>query len=64
VLKRQALSNSVERLSLRFAKLDSEPGTLGMGLLVLNKHFEIPAFRKPRFMVLPGSCHRDMGFRT
>jgi predicted NBD/HSP70 family sugar kinase len=53
VIKRQALSNSVERLSLRFAKVASEPGLLGMGLLVLDKHFEIPALRPPRFMVEP-----------
>jgi predicted NBD/HSP70 family sugar kinase len=53
VIKRQALSNSVERLSLRFAKVASEPGLLGMGLLVLDKHFEIPALRPPRFMIEP-----------
>jgi predicted NBD/HSP70 family sugar kinase len=53
VIKRQALSNSVERLSLRFAKVASEPGLLGMGLLALDKHFEIPAFRPPQFMIEP-----------
>lgn len=53
VIKRQALSNSVERLSLRFAKLANEPGLLGTGLLVLDKHFEIPALRPPRFMIEP-----------
>jgi predicted NBD/HSP70 family sugar kinase len=53
VIKRQALSNSVERLSIRFAKVASEPGLLGMGLLVFDKHFEIPAFRPPRFMIEP-----------
>jgi predicted NBD/HSP70 family sugar kinase len=53
VIKRQALSNSVERLSLRFAKVASEPGLLGMGLLVLDKHFEIPTLRPPRFMIEP-----------
>jgi predicted NBD/HSP70 family sugar kinase len=52
-IKRQALSNSVERLSLRFAKLAGEPGLLGIGILVLDKHFEIPALRPPRFMIEP-----------
>jgi N-acetylglucosamine repressor len=51
VIRRHALSNSVERLSLRFARLASEPGLLGIGLLVLDKHFEIPDFRPPRFMI-------------
>lgn len=53
VIKRQALSNSVERLSLRFAKLASEPGLLGIGILVLDKYFEIPALRPPQFMIEP-----------
>jgi len=53
VVKRQALSNAVEGLSLTFGKLDNEPGLLGMGLMVLDKYFEIPAFRPPRFMIEP-----------
>jgi predicted NBD/HSP70 family sugar kinase len=53
VIKRQALSNSVEKLSLRFGRLGGEPGLLGIGLLLLERHFEIPAFRPPHFMTEP-----------
>ena len=53
VVKRQALSNSVAGLSLTFATLGNEPGLLGMGLILLDKHFEIPALRPPRFMIEP-----------
>jgi N-acetylglucosamine repressor len=53
VLWRQALSHTVENLSLRFAKLEQDPGLLGMGLIVLDKHFEIPALHPPRFMIEP-----------
>jgi N-acetylglucosamine repressor len=53
VVKRQALGNAVERLSVTFGKLDDEPGLAGIALMVLDRHFEIPAFRPPRFMIEP-----------
>ena len=53
VVKRQALSDSVKRLSVTFAKLENEPGLLGIGLLVLDQHFEIPALRPPHYMIEP-----------
>jgi predicted NBD/HSP70 family sugar kinase len=53
VVRRQALSNAVEGLTLTFGKVDNEPGLMGMGLMVLDKYFEIPALRPPRFMIEP-----------
>ncbi len=51
IVRRQALANSSARLALRFGKLGEEAGILGIGLEVLEKHFEIPALRPPKFMV-------------
>ena len=51
VIRRQALSNSVDGLNLTYGKLDNQPGLLGIGLMVLDKHFEIPALQPPRFMI-------------
>jgi predicted NBD/HSP70 family sugar kinase len=53
VVRRQALSSAVEGLSLTFGKLENEPGLLGIGLMVLDRHFEIPELRPPRFMIEP-----------
>ena len=53
VVKRQAIGNAVERLTVTFGKLDDEPGLAGIALMVLDRHFEIPAFRPPRFMIEP-----------
>lgn len=53
VVRRQALSNSVERLSVTFAKIENEPGLLGIGLIVLDEHYEIPALRPPRYLIEP-----------
>ena len=53
VVRRQALSNAVEGLTLTFGKVENEPGLLGIGLMVLDKHFEIPALQPPRFMIEP-----------
>jgi hypothetical protein len=33
--------------------VNAEPGLLGIGLMVLDKHFEIPELRPPRFMIDP-----------
>jgi predicted NBD/HSP70 family sugar kinase len=53
VVKQQALSNAVEGLSVTFGTVENEPGLLGIGLLVLDRHFEIPALSPPRFMIEP-----------
>jgi N-acetylglucosamine repressor len=53
IVKRQALSHSTEDLEIRFAQLGEEAGTLGVGLMLLDRHFEIPALKPPRFMVEP-----------
>jgi len=51
IVKRQALGHSAKDLVVRFGKLGSEAGILGAGLLVLEKHFEIPALKPLRFLV-------------
>jgi predicted NBD/HSP70 family sugar kinase len=51
VVRRQALSHSTEDLEIRFAKLGEEAGVLGVGLMLLERHFEIPQLRLPRFMI-------------
>lgn len=51
VVKRQALSHSTKDLAIRFATLGSEAIVLGVGSLVLEKHFEIPALKPPRFLI-------------
>ena len=53
VVRQQALSSAVEGLALTFGKVDHEPGLLGIGLMVLDKYFEIPELRPPRFMIEP-----------
>jgi len=53
VIRRQALSNAVEGLSLRFGEVKTEPGLLGIGLMVLDHYFEIPALLPPHFMIEP-----------
>ncbi len=55
IVKRQALTQSTEELTFRYAKLGRKAAILGAGLLVLEKLFEIPALRSPRFMVEPVS---------
>lgn len=49
VIRRQALTSASEHLALRFAKLGDECALLGVALLVLGKHYEIPAYRPPNF---------------
>jgi predicted NBD/HSP70 family sugar kinase len=55
VVKRQALSHSAKNLLVRFGKLGSEASVLGAGSVLLEKHFEIPALKLPRFMIEPVS---------
>jgi len=53
VVKRQALNHCTEDLDIRFAKLDHDAGVLGVALMLLERHFEIPALRPPAFMTEP-----------
>ena len=52
----QALSHAVEGLEIRFGKLGDEAGVLGIGLIVLERLFEIPALKPPQFLVDPASA--------
>ena len=53
VIRRQALSYSTENLTIAFAKLGSSAGVLGVGLIMIEQYFEIPALKLPRFMIEP-----------
>ncbi len=50
IIKRQALNHSARDLAVKFGNLGNEAGILGAGLMVLEKHFEIPALKLPRFL--------------
>lgn len=60
VIQRQALREATRNLAIRFGELGTEAIILGLGVIVLDRHFEIPALKPPRFMVdpLPGFAHR------
>jgi N-acetylglucosamine repressor len=51
VVKRQALSYSTKDISIVFGALSAEASVLGAGSIALEKHFEIPALKLPRFMI-------------
>jgi glucokinase len=51
VIKRQALGQATQDLSVQFAKLGSDAGVLGLALMILDAHFEIPALKLPKFMI-------------
>jgi predicted NBD/HSP70 family sugar kinase len=51
VVKKQALGNSTANLKFRYGTLGSDGGLLGAGLNVLERIFEIPALKPPRFMI-------------
>jgi predicted NBD/HSP70 family sugar kinase len=59
VIRRQALRYSTDNLTVRFARLGIEGSTLGVGSMVLDKRFEIPALKPPRFMVESVTVHRN-----
>lgn len=59
VIRRQALTSSSEHLALMFGKLGDDCGLLGAALVVLGKHFEIPAFRPPNFMTESGAIWKE-----
>ncbi len=51
VIRRQALAHSTKQLVVRLGKLGSEASALGVALMLLDKRFEIPALKPPRFMI-------------
>jgi N-acetylglucosamine repressor len=51
VVSRQALRHATQDLAIRFGSLGNEAVVLGVGSIVLEKHFEIPALKLPRFMI-------------
>ncbi len=53
IVKRQALHHSARNLSIRFGRLGSEANVLGIGSILLEKHFDIPVLKPPRFMIEP-----------
>ncbi len=56
VVRRQALGHATRNLTIRFGKLGNEAIVLGVGSIVLEKYFEIPVLRPPRFMIEPLSA--------
>jgi N-acetylglucosamine repressor len=50
-VNRQALRHATQELAISFGKLGKEAVVLGVASIVLEKHFEIPALKLPRFMI-------------
>jgi N-acetylglucosamine repressor len=66
VVKRQALSYSTKNVNIRFGSLGAEASVLGAGSIALEKHFEIPALKPPRFLIesISGPPHRGLRHET
>jgi N-acetylglucosamine repressor len=62
----QALRHAVEGLEIRVGKLGDEAGVLGIGLIMLEHLFEIPALKPPQFLMDPDSAKafRSAGARS
>lgn len=58
VIRRQALTQSTKDLVVRFGRLGADASVLGVGSIVLEKHFEIPALKPLRFMIESVSAPR------
>lgn len=54
IVRRQALTYVSEGMEIRFGRLGDDAGLLGIGLLILDRHYEIPALKPPRFLIEPG----------
>ena len=50
-VRKQALGNATANLSFRYGKLGSDAALLGAALNVLERIFEIPVLKPPRFMI-------------
>jgi N-acetylglucosamine repressor len=66
VVKRQALSYSTKNVNIRFGSLGAEASVLGAVSIALEKHFEIPALKPPRFLIesISGPPHRGLRHET
>jgi predicted NBD/HSP70 family sugar kinase len=53
-VRRQALREATEQVEIRYASVTEAAGVLGVARLVLEKHFEVPAFRMPPCLVAGG----------
>jgi glucokinase len=51
VVNRQGLRYSTKNMSILFGSLGAEASVLGAASIALEKHFEIPALKPPRFMI-------------
>ncbi|MCZ2151387.1 MAG: ROK family protein [Bryobacterales bacterium] len=51
IVRRQALRESAEHVVIRYARVRECPGVLGVARIALAKHFEIPAFKLPPFLL-------------
>lgn len=58
IVRHFALPHATDRLEFRFSELGVEAGVLGVALLVLERHFEIPALKLPKFMTEPAQSFR------
>jgi predicted NBD/HSP70 family sugar kinase len=54
VVRRQALREATEQVVIRYASVTEAAGALGVARLVLERHFAIPAFRMPPFLMEEG----------
>lgn len=59
IVRGQTLASFSAELALRFGTIGEEAGLLGIGLSVLEKHFEIPELRPPTFMVTDGGLEEN-----
>jgi predicted NBD/HSP70 family sugar kinase len=50
IVRSLSLASSTEQLTLKLGTLGEEVGILGVGLAVLEKHFELPELRLSRFL--------------
>ena len=56
-VRRLALRHLTENLSFRFSALGGQAGVLGVGLLLLDRHFEIPSLKAPKFLIQSPPSH-------
>jgi glucokinase len=53
IVRRKSLAASTQDLAFRYSSLGPQAGVLGVALMVLDRLFEIPALKLPRFMTEP-----------
>lgn len=64
IVRRQALERSTCDLQFRYSQLGGEAGVLGVALLVLERHFEIPTLKLPVFMTEPSRARSRKLYKT